>query len=217
MREPQSWKQRQLRAIAIIAGVSLSLSNAAHQAQAHHAMGGGLPATAWEGLLSGLAHPVIGLDHLAFVVAIGLLAAGRHWGALIPAAFVGAAMVGTGLHLGSLDLPGAEIAISLSVLLLGLILIWNQQLNFALITGIAAIAGVFHGYAYGESIVGAEITPLVAYLVGFTLIQAAIALSALGVGQLLAEKAAQSLMQLRRISGYAFALVGIAFLATALA
>ena len=44
-------------------------------AEAHHAMGGTTPQTLAQGLLSGLAHPVIGLDHLAFTVAAGLLAA----------------------------------------------------------------------------------------------------------------------------------------------
>jgi urease accessory protein len=44
-------------------------------AEAHHAMGGTTPQTLAQGLLSGLAHPVIGLDHLAFTLAAGLLAA----------------------------------------------------------------------------------------------------------------------------------------------
>jgi hypothetical protein len=42
-------------------------------AAAHHAMGGRTPSTFMEGFLSGLAHPVIGLDHLAFLVAIGIV------------------------------------------------------------------------------------------------------------------------------------------------
>ena len=37
-----------------------------------------------------------------------------------------------------------------------------------------ALAGLAHGYAYGEAIVGAEQTPLVAYLVGFSLVQLAL-------------------------------------------
>lgn len=37
-------------------------------APAHHLMDGALPATPWQGLLSGLAHPVVGLDHLAALV-----------------------------------------------------------------------------------------------------------------------------------------------------
>jgi len=37
--------------------------------------------------------------------------------------------------------------------------------------------GVFHGYAYGEAVVGAEPTPIFAYLVGLALVQAAIAVA----------------------------------------
>ena len=40
-------------------------------AWAHHFMDGGLPQTFAQGLLSGLGHPVIGLDHAAFIVAAG--------------------------------------------------------------------------------------------------------------------------------------------------
>lgn len=45
----------------------------------------------FEGFLSGLVHPVIGLDHLAFVIAIGLIAAGQINGAIIPAGLILAA------------------------------------------------------------------------------------------------------------------------------
>jgi urease accessory protein len=41
-----------------------------------------------------------------------------------------------------------------------------------------AVAGILHGHAYAESIFGAEPAPLVAYLVGFSLIQLAIASAA---------------------------------------
>ena len=37
-----------------------------------------------------------------------------------------------------------------------------------------AVAGLVHGYALGESIVGAEASPLVAYLFGLLIIQTAI-------------------------------------------
>ena len=55
-------------------------------------------------------------------------------------------------------------------------IILKNRPNLSLITGLAAVAGIFHGYAYGEAIVGAEITPLIAYLAGFAIIQGAIAL-----------------------------------------
>jgi len=152
-------------------------------AQAHHMMGGRLPANAWEGFLSGLAHPVIGVDHLVFVTAIGCLAATLVRGWLLPLPFVVMAMAGTGLHLQKVILPGSELMIAVSVILLGALVFWRQQLPFWFIAIGAAIAGLFHGYAYGESIVGAEMPPTLAYLAGFTLIQYLVALLALQAGR----------------------------------
>src|SRR6267378_3447944 len=45
------------------------------EALAHHVMGGKVPVTFMQGLLSGLGHPIIGLDHFAAVVGVGILAA----------------------------------------------------------------------------------------------------------------------------------------------
>ena len=42
--------------------------------------------------------------------------------------------------------------------------------------GLFALAGLLHGYALGESIVGAEPAPLAAYLIGLAVIQSGIAL-----------------------------------------
>ena len=39
-------------------------------ANAHHAMDSALPGNLLQGFVSGLAHPVIGLDHLLFVIAV---------------------------------------------------------------------------------------------------------------------------------------------------
>jgi urease accessory protein len=41
------------------------------------------------------------------------------------------------------------------------------------------LAGLFHGMAYAEAVIGAEMGPIVAYLLGFSLIQAAIAIGAM--------------------------------------
>ena len=41
---------------------------------------------------------------------------------------------------------------------------------------LAAGAGLFHGWAYGATIVGAEPTPIFAYLAGFGMVQMAIAI-----------------------------------------
>lgn len=185
-------------------------------AQAHHMLGGRLPANFLEGFLSGLGHPIIGLDHFAFIVAAGLLAATKRNGIWIPAVFVLAALAGTGIHLLRLDLPGTEAFVALSVLLFGLLLALPNQLNLALMVGLAAIAGIFHGYAYGESIVGAEMSPLVAYLLGFTTIQLAIALSAFKLGEWALQRLTTGTTLPLRFAGFTLCGAGMAFLVTRL-
>ncbi|MGD1899955.1 MAG: HupE/UreJ family protein [Phormidesmis sp.] len=155
-------------------GTSIALLLAA-PAIAHHPFGGEAPSTFVQGFLSGIGHPVIGLDHLAFVIAAGLLAAVVTRGVWVPVAFVVATLLGTGIHLAELDLPMTELVIATSVLLFGGLAVMRDRLNPIFVIMLAALAGVFHGYAYGEAVVGAEPTPLLAYLLGFAGVQGAIA------------------------------------------
>ena len=59
--------------------------------------------------MSGMGHPVIGIDHLAFVIAAGLVAALMRRGVLVPIVFVLGSLAGTGIHLQALDLPAPEL------------------------------------------------------------------------------------------------------------
>ncbi len=187
-------------------------------ASAHHAMGGKLPANFGEGFLTGLAHPVIGIDHLAFVIAIGLLAALRNkLGIVMPIAFVTATAMGAIIHLQGISLPAPELIIAASVLAMGIFLARASQTNLWLLTGLAAIAGIFHGYAYGESIFGAEMTTLGAYLLGFSLIQLTISAIAFYGGRAFLNRSAvkssiKSPLTLR-FAGFIICGVGSTFLA----
>lgn len=203
------------RCFQILGLLLLGFFGVVPSASAHHLMGGKVPANFFEGFLSGLAHPVIGLDHLAFVVAIGLLSIKQVRGALIPLFFVVAAMAGTGLHVMRFDLPLDEIAIALSVIALGVFLALGKQLSFPILAGLAAIAGLFHGYAFGESIVGAEMAPLVAYLLGFSVIQYTIAVLAFWLGGKLQSNSERSTSFLRYF-GYATCVIGVVFLSNSL-
>ena len=58
--------------IVLHALTAILLPAAAFPAAAHHPMGGATPGTLMEGFLSGLGHPVIGVDHLLFIVAVGV-------------------------------------------------------------------------------------------------------------------------------------------------
>lgn len=162
----------------IAAGLSATVLTSG-QALAHHAMGGEMPSTFAEGLISGLAHPVIGLDHLAFIIAAGVIAGVLGLGRFAPLAFVGASIAGVLVHLSLVDLPAVELVIALSVVIAGgLLAMAAGRLGGGVWMAIFALAGIFHGYAYGESIVGAETTPLAAYLVGLFVIQSVIAVVA---------------------------------------
>ena len=179
---------------------------------AHHPLGGRLPANVFEGFFSGVAHPVIGFDHLAFVIAAGLVGVLSKRGIVIPITFVAASLGGTGLHLLLMDLPAPELVISASVLVFGILLAFGQSFNLLLVVVLGIIAGIFHGYAYGEAVVGAEMTPLFSYLVGFTSIQLVISLSAWKLGNVwLKNNAIQGLLHLRFI-GFTICGLGAAFL-----
>ncbi|NER79990.1 MAG: urease accessory protein UreJ [Leptolyngbya sp. SIO1D8] len=191
--------------------VTAGLLLAATPALAHHPFGGETPSNVVQGFLSGMGHPVIGLDHLAFVITAGLLAAVMGRGLSIPIAFVAASLAGTGIHLMKLNLPAPEFFISASVLLFGILLAMKQQPHTGIVVGLAALAGVFHGYAYGEAIVGADMAPLFAYLLGFASIQAGIAIAAYWLAQRLGAGNEPAALNLR-FAGFTLAGVGAAFL-----
>ncbi len=155
-------------------GVLAIMMMIAEPAWAHHPMGGKLPQTFLQGLLSGFGHPVIGVDHLAAIVGVGILAALAGRSAAVVLAFSVAVIAGVGLHLSSIDLPASELFVGLTTLLIGALVILRQSMSAGRALLLFAIAGLVHGYALGESIVGAEASPLVAYLLGLLVIQTAI-------------------------------------------
>lgn len=203
------------RILALAGAIALLLPGQA--AFAHHPFGETVPSNALTGFLSGLGHPIIGLDHFAFVIATGLLAAlwGRQ-GLIIPIAFVITTLMGTGLHLQNLDLPLAELAIAASVLGFGVWLALPQRGQWWGVAIAAALAGVFHGYAYGEAIIGAEMNPLLAYLAGFGGVQLGIAVGAFFLARRLWPNLEAVKALPLRFGGFAIAGIGLAFLSGAI-
>ena len=155
-------------------GVLAIVMMVAEPAWAHHVMGGKLPETFMQGLLSGFGHPVIGVDHLAAIVGVGILAALAGRSAAVVLAFSVAVIAGVGLHLAKIDLPASELFVGLTTLLIGALVILRQSMSAGRALLLFALAGLVHGYALGESIVGAEASPLVAYLLGLLVMQTAI-------------------------------------------
>lgn len=204
--------------IALAAGALLVPLPAA----AHHTMEGAAPATAWEGLASGFAHPVIGLDHLAFLLATGAIAAAapRRGGTLSLAFLLGCGLAGAALRIARWGSGPVEAVVALSVLAAGLVLVMpisglssSARLSLALAF---ASAGTFHGYAYAEAVEGSPAITIAAYLLALTVSQLAVAGPAILLARRLwsAPTGAPRLQQ--RLAGLAVAAVGAVFLATAL-
>ena len=155
-------------------GVLALMMMISQPAWAHHPMDGKLPQTFLQGLLSGFGHPVIGIDHLAAIVGVGILAALVGRSAAVVLAFSVSAIAGVGLHLSGVDLPASELFVGLTTLLIGALVILRQSMSAGRALLLFALAGLVHGYALGESIVGAQASPLVAYLLGLLIMQTAI-------------------------------------------
>lgn len=196
-----------LHRIVFLALAALVLTAA--PASAHHVMGGEMPSTFTQGLLSGLGHPVIGPDHLAFLIAVGIAVGVGGLNLGLPVLFVAASAIGVGIHLSGFGLPGAELIVAASVVLVGAFLASGRALPLAAWAALFGLAGLAHGYAYGESIFGAEPTPVGAYLLGLVIVQ-----SALSVGvALLFRMRGQTVSAIApRLAGAVVAGVGIAAL-----
>ena len=189
--------------------LAIPLLSAAGSASAHHVMGGRTPSTFAEGLLSGLGHPVIGIDHLAFLIAVGIIVGIGGLNLALPVLFVAASALGVAAHVFGITVPAAELVVALTVLLAGLLIARGRTLSAWAWGGLFALAGLFHGYAYGESIFGAETSPLGAYLLGLVVVQSALAV---GVA-LIVRRSKVGVAELApRLLGAAIAGAGIAVL-----
>ncbi len=203
------------RAIAFNTFFLLAVSTAL-PASAHHAMGKATPSSLMQGLLSGFGHPVIGLDHLLFILAVGVAGYCFGRGIATVLVFLLCALAGTLVHLLAPNVPYADAWVALSLILLG-VLFFRRS---ALLDGRAALAlfalsGLAHGYAYGEAIIGAEPTPLLAYLAGFTLVQFAIAMCGYAVARFIATR--RPAFALLKTAGGTLTAAGAAFMVLTLA
>lgn len=144
------------RTVLLLAGAMLAMPALAHVQQGQAA-----------GFVAGLLHPVSGLDHVLAMVAVGL------WGAqlgmpaiwLLPVTFPLVMALGGFLGLVGVPLPGVEIGVAASGLLLGASVATQWRPPLWLAATIVGVFAVFHGYAHGTELPPGESGLL--YSVGF--------------------------------------------------
>jgi urease accessory protein len=184
--------------------------------QAHHPMDYAVPATALEGLLSGLGHPLIGIDHFLFIAGAGVLAAKFERGYILPLVFVSASIFATlARHLGA-DAGLGELPVAASLLVLGALMLGltapgrrDEAPRGGVMALLFLLAGTIHGHALGEAIVGAEQTPLAAYLAGLALIQCATGVAAWRATLWITARRPQ--LPLQKLAGAVIGVAGLGF------
>lgn len=109
-------------------------------------------------LMSGLAHPFSGADHLLAMIAVGLWAAqlGGRARFAVPAAFASVMVLGFGLALFGMALPFVEPAILASVIGLGLLVALAVKIPTYAGAAIVSVFALFHGHAHGAELGGAS-------------------------------------------------------------
>jgi urease accessory protein len=161
------------------------------------------------GFLGGLAHPVLGPDHLAAMVAVGL------WGAFLgppaifalPIVFPLVMAAGAVLAIAGLPLAGVETGIAVSAVVLGLMVAAAARPPLWIASAIVGAFAVFHGYAHGAELPADA--DAVAYCLGFVMATGLLHLAGITLGLLVGRPAGRAGV---RALGGLIACAGAAFL-----
>ena len=165
------------------------------------------------GFISGLLHPIAGWDHVIAMVAVGLWGAflGRPAVWLLPVVFPMVMALGGALGVVGLPLPGVEIGIALSAVVLGAMVALAARPPLAVAAVIVGVFAIFHGHAHGTEL--PQSASPIAYSLGFVI--ATGLLHAFGIGLSLLTRWPHG-QQVVRAGGGAIAALGLWFLVRAL-
>jgi urease accessory protein len=161
------------------------------------------------GFVTGLLHPVLGWDHVAAMVAVGLWGAflGRPAIWVLPVAFPLVMAVGGALGVAGVPVPGIETGIAASALVIGLAVAFALRPPIWIAAIIVGFFAIFHGHAHGTEMPGAA-NPL-AYAAGFVIATGGLHLCGIGFGVLARHPAGR--VAVRSLGGV-IALGGLGFL-----
>ncbi|MCX7791642.1 MAG: HupE/UreJ family protein [Chloroflexaceae bacterium] len=165
---------------------------------------------ATDGFLHGLAHPVLGPDHLLAMLAVGLWSGfvlpHRFWAGA--AAFLAAMAAGAGLSWSGIGYPMVETVIVLSVVVFGLLTLGSRRGQPEAVTGASLVAIAAFASAHGHAHATEASGDALAYLAGFLISTAALHLAGIGIAR---SVAGRPLVQ--KAMGAGIALSGLALIA----
>ncbi|OMG63136.1 protein hupE [Stutzerimonas balearica] len=161
------------------------------------------------GVMSGLAHPLFGIDHLLAMLAVGLWAAQQQGAArwALPLTFVATMLFGGLLGFAGIEMPLMETGIAGSVLALGLLVALAVRPPVAIAAGLTALFAASHGVAHGLEL--PALSSPWGYAAGFVAATAALH----AAGYAMARSLPQVAAPLVRMAGVASALTGAWLLA----
>ena len=164
------------------------------------------------GFSSGFFHPIMGVDHVIAMVAVGLWAAlqGRPALYLLPLVFPLVMVFGGILGMNGVELPYVEPMIAMSGVVLGLMIAFYVRLALWVSASMVGMFAVFHGHAHGAELPSAS-NPF-GYAAGFVIATALLHLTGIGLGLVVGVKGGE---YITRAAGVVIALTGAAFLAGA--
>jgi urease accessory protein len=171
-----------------------------------HDYGGG-------GMLAGFLHPLLGLDHLLAMIAVGMLSAQIGGRAIwtVPAVFVACMAAGGLLGMLGVPLPAIELGIAISVILLGIAIAANRRVPIVLAMFFVGLFGLFHGHAHGAELPETMTAPLLALSYVFGFLMATAGLHVIGALLGITAKNSRSGELVLRFSGILIAIVGVFF------
>ena len=186
--------------IAVFTCAMVLLSAAAH---AHE--GGGIAG----GFVSGFIHPILGWDHVAAMVAVGL------WGAflgspaiwVLPVVFPLVMAFGGALGVMGIPIPSIETGIAVSAIVLGAMVALAVRPPLWIAAVLVGVFAIFHGHAHGTELPGAA-NPL-AYSAGFVISTGMLHLSGIAFGLLVRWPVGRIAV---RTCGVIISLAGVGFL-----
>lgn len=196
-----------MKKIATLIALLVLTTLAAQPALAHS--GEGLSG----GFVSGFLHPILGWDHVAAMVAVGL------WGAflgqpaiwVLPVVFPLVMALGGAMGVIGIPVPAVETGIAGSAVILGAMVLLAVRPPLAVAAIVVGAFAVFHGHAHGTEL--PEATNALVYSIGFVIGTGLLHLAGILFGLLVKWPAGRLLV---RACGGGIALAGVGFLTGAL-